>query len=594
MRAAFARRKWTPRVAALVAAIAWMVLSPSAGRADPPTVQLVPNGDKLELSRMLPAGVAFVAKLAVPKDVPVQASLSIWYSAKDCSAPKDAITVALAGDSTLGELAAELPPLQFGLSFCLRLAQRRGLSALESERAVRPSIADANVLASLRAAPVVAEALGAALTASLGQTLTQNGISLASNINPTLELQMGAVARDYLSGPASRDYLSAVAFTAAARDTTLVGAQHAVAKAAQDHQATLAGDAPRQLAGTFLLLGDAWLSPKQFWALPRAAAELEEAQAYLRALRQDPLLATQTAILDDWLSALELAKTDFATAKATRLANFTPGVIGVWDGAKILPYRAFVDGAQVSVLTGAQLRHAAVQLREHDVQHKQPLTAKLQSALVRFAGAIDRLDAAERELDAAQAAEGLAQAAAEQMLVTLVSEALRALRVEASFSSAATVREATPEAGNYASIDLGVAVALPMTKGGGDLEALWMPYIGVNLYFLGVDRDIPLSQQRGGFWRTRFALTLGFGLDEPELADRELRGFLFGKIPLIAVGARVSQYSRFSVGAMFYEWPDDSPAEDDADFGAALFVGYSLDLDLIKWIRDNSAGYGGL
>jgi hypothetical protein len=169
----------------------------------------------------------------------------------------------------------------------------------------------------------------------------------------------------------------------------------------------------------------------------------------------------------------------------------------------------------------------------------------------------------------------------------------RALRVQASFSSTAGVRESTPDPANYASIDLGVAVGLPFTKGDGDREALWMPYLGVNLYFFGVDRDIPLSQQRGGFLRNRFALTLGFGLDEPELGGRELEGFLLGKIPLIAVGARVSQYSRFSVGAMFYEWPDDNPAEDDADFGAALFLGYSLDIDLMNWIKKNAAGYGG-
>lgn len=574
---------------------------------------------------MLPAGTAFQAKLVVPKGIPVHATLSLWHAGQcpsfaplslappseeprsfipslpsstsldKAALPPDAITLAMVGDSvSTGELVAEVPPLQFGLAYCLRLEQRRGLTELESNRAVRPTVADPTLSDLLRTSPVIADALGRELAKVLRKTLTQNGIKLADGLDPSLEDQMSAVARDYLSGAASQDYLAAVVAVAAARDTTLKGAQQAITQLAQSHKATIDNDKPRQVAASFLLIGDTWFSPKQFWASARAPGEIVEAQAYLRALRQDARLSTQTAILDEWISALELAKTDFAAAKAVQLKAFTPGVIGVWDGAKILSYDAFVDGAQVALLDGALLRRAAVHLREHDVQHKQRLSVKLQGALVRLAGAIDRLAAADKELEEAQAREVTTKAAAQQALVTLVSEALQALRVQASFASAAGVRESTPQAANYASVDLGVAVGMPFTKDNEDLEALWMPYLGVNLYFFGVDRNIPLSRQRGGFWRTRFALTLGFGLDEPKLAGRELEGFLFGKIPLIAVGARVSQYSRVSVGAMFYEWPDDSPAEDDSDFGGALFLGYSLDLDLVKWIRGEASGYGGL
>lgn len=395
-----------------------LIASALAGEAGaaPPIVTIVPAGGAIELSRALPAGVAFEARLAVEKDVRAQGSIAFW-AAEDRAChqppPPGSGRLALAGDPTGGVLAAELPPLQFGVSYCLQVTLRRGLTTLEAERAARAAV---SLAAPVVRGPQQAGAIAAELGARLHPVLVENGVEGAARA--AIDRLMIAVARDFVLGAASRELAAAQAALAVARPAELVAADERVTAA---------------------------------------------------------------------------------------------------------------------------------------------------------------------------------QTAADEALVGLVRDALRDLRVEVAYTSQdLRVQESTPQPTNYASIDLGVAVALPFTSPAGDAEPLWMPYLGLNLYFCGVDRSFPLAAQRGGFWRTRFALTVGMSLDEPTLRGRDVRGFLFGKIPFIAAGFRVTQYTRVSLGLMAYEWPDDSPAVDDPDFGGAAFVGYSLDLDLIKWLRGNAAGYGGL
>jgi hypothetical protein len=117
-----------------------------------------------------------------------------------------------------------------------------------------------------------------------------------------------------------------------------------------------------------------------------------------------------------------------------------------------------------------------------------------------------------------------------------------------------------------------------------------MPYIGLNLYFIQVDRTIPVDELTGTAWqqfRQRFALTIGTTLTAPGLNGRTVNKPLgVGNYPLVAIGVRMTPYVRAAGGVVVYDLADKNPASAGHSLRPAPFVALSLDADIVKLFTD--------
>jgi len=151
----------------------------------------------------------------------------------------------------------------------------------------------------------------------------------------------------------------------------------------------------------------------------------------------------------------------------------------------------------------------------------------------------------------------------------------------------------TPTPKNYASVDVGVLAAAPFRGG---VDPWIIPYVGLNLYFGSVDRDIPFDAMVGNSWqrlRQRISLTLGTTLTKPSVANRRTEGVFLGSYPLVSLGFRTTHYTRMGIGALFYRLGDVNPASTDLTLRAAPFISFSLDLDIYSAYTKTFPGPGG-
>lgn len=137
----------------------------------------------------------------------------------------------------------------------------------------------------------------------------------------------------------------------------------------------------------------------------------------------------------------------------------------------------------------------------------------------------------------------------------------------------------TATAANYAAIDTGIVAAFPLPYAGGNGNPWALPYVGLNLYLVPVDRTIPLSELVDQPLQ-RISLTIGRTLSSPTLTNRTVTDFGFG-YPVVAGGYRLGQFVRATVGAVFYKVSDPNPTSANTTFGVAPFAGMALDGDVI-------------
>ncbi|HEX3765532.1 MAG TPA: hypothetical protein VHW23_42845 [Kofleriaceae bacterium] len=181
-------------------------------------------------------------------------------------------------------------------------------------------------------------------------------------------------------------------------------------------------------------------------------------------------------------------------------------------------------------------------------------------------------------------------AKAEQELLNQLSVIMKA--VMADVDPRATARTisttplagegATPDKGNYASPDFGVAFAFP--RAGGDTHFWTLPYFGLNLYATAVDRKIAFSNLAGsGLERAeqRISLTIGLTLTNPSLPGYSISGPLANRYPVAALGVRLSHFTRATAGIVMYQAASQSPLDASMSFRVAFFAGLSLDADVI-------------
>jgi hypothetical protein len=191
---------------------------------------------------------------------------------------------------------------------------------------------------------------------------------------------------------------------------------------------------------------------------------------------------------------------------------------------------------------------------------------------------------AAQNVSAAQANLSIARAA----LLASLSAGLQSLRLEVG-DATPSIRVDTragegtlPDAGNYVSLDTGVALAYPAVGGGRD--AWVFPYVGINLYAVPVERKVPLESLVGGALQ-RLSLTVGFTLTAPPISGRGVQSVIFDRYPMVALGVRIATYVRFTIGSAFYKLNSRDPASTQVVFGAAPFIGLSLDADLVSIVK---------
>jgi hypothetical protein len=149
-------------------------------------------------------------------------------------------------------------------------------------------------------------------------------------------------------------------------------------------------------------------------------------------------------------------------------------------------------------------------------------------------------------------------------------------------------RVETPNTANYASIDLGVLVAAPFRGG---VDPWVVPYLGANIYFGSVDRNIPFDAMAGNAYqrfRQRISLTIGATFTVPTVPGRRTESVFLSTYPLVALGFRATHFTRVGIGCLFYRLGDANPASSDTSLRVAPFLSFSMDIDLVSGIKGQS------
>jgi hypothetical protein len=137
----------------------------------------------------------------------------------------------------------------------------------------------------------------------------------------------------------------------------------------------------------------------------------------------------------------------------------------------------------------------------------------------------------------------------------------------------------TERATAYISADVGAV--LPRFSTGNWGASL---FVGVNLSFRPVDKDISLSED-GGFGK-RFSLVAGLTVTEFRDNDRSVSGIAGGAGALLGVGYRVSDYLRVGAGGVLFRQKHPNPAIDSQSLRVAPYLALSVDADVVGLIRE--------
>jgi hypothetical protein len=145
----------------------------------------------------------------------------------------------------------------------------------------------------------------------------------------------------------------------------------------------------------------------------------------------------------------------------------------------------------------------------------------------------------------------------------------------------------TAQAASFASADVGVLLAFP--SGGTSQEPWVLPYVGLNLYATPVDRTIDFDELTGdGLERLlqRVSLTAGVTLANPGIPGRVVKPIFLDLHPTLALGFRMTQFTRLTGGAVFYGLADKNPVSAAVSVEAAPYLGVSLDADIYYLVND--------
>ena len=136
---------------------------------------------------------------------------------------------------------------------------------------------------------------------------------------------------------------------------------------------------------------------------------------------------------------------------------------------------------------------------------------------------------------------------------------------------------------SFVTAEFGVAPIFFAQRRNPRVRVDFITFFGVNFYAQPLDINRPLE----GFdvWR-RLSLTLGINMTPPvRQSELGIKGAVGSQLGLIGAGFRVTEFLRLSAGSAFYSQENPNPLVDDPSTKAALYLGLSLDINVIDTIR---------
>ncbi len=129
--------------------------------------------------------------------------------------------------------------------------------------------------------------------------------------------------------------------------------------------------------------------------------------------------------------------------------------------------------------------------------------------------------------------------------------------------------------GYYVSADLGFVYLPDIAEG--------VPYMGTNIYFRPVNKNVPLSQ-KSSFGR-RFAITVGVTLDSIADDQGTRKDFTGQQSLVVGAGYRFTESLRFGLGAVVFVKQDPNPLVDDETTGVTPYISVSFDWNVAKTFK---------
>ncbi|MCB9761460.1 MAG: hypothetical protein H6739_16575 [Alphaproteobacteria bacterium] len=541
-----------------------------------------------------PAGEEFFLDVPVSQDTEATAELVIWPRERaDCPSdpPSGARQIQRLGmsvttDAGVRVLRGRVAPLQVGLDYCFSLRPR---VTLDGERL--------ETLSALVAEDLIAEVPlpgdrcytlddEARFEAALTDALDRMRAPVADP-----EAVRGAAAEILVryaagEGPDACGELLRYATLARVR-ARIVSEQRAAA--AEAHANLSALPLPPAFASPLVWADERAIEIARLITLSPSPATLSEVRGQLRTCtgQNAGACADWAASLDSVL-ALPESQQAAALSQLGRDPHRAPGTLNVYADGRLFGLDVVRDSLEVDPQgVIAQLGALSGQVR--------PQTADTLTRWVRTLEAVDELrDGLNRAAADLDAADGAARGARVRM-AEAVRDAVRAPAVRQRLVVAMgpinlgvhAGSERTRDAKNFATIEAGVAAAVPLVD---DKNSAWLaPYVGMRLYSTPVDRDIPLRDLAGtpmDRLRQRASVTVGFVPGDGPDIEGYVTQPAFGSVyPVIAGGWRFTHFSAVSAGAIGFRVEDPNPASAATQLMWAGFVGLSLDIDLVYLIR---------
>jgi hypothetical protein len=108
-------------------------------------------------------------------------------------------------------------------------------------------------------------------------------------------------------------------------------------------------------------------------------------------------------------------------------------------------------------------------------------------------------------------------------------------------------------------------------------------FVGVNLYFAALDKDIPLGTDLA--FRRRFSIVAGYTINDLNSPSGTGRGALGGKGALLGASLRVTDYLQMGAGAALVRQASANPLVASPRLRTAPYASLSIDIDVVDIVK---------
>lgn len=163
-----------------------------------------------------------------------------------------------------------------------------------------------------------------------------------------------------------------------------------------------------------------------------------------------------------------------------------------------------------------------------------------------------------------------------------ITEQIVSQVVEQRASFAATIGTtyfsgAAENARTYLSFDAGYGTNMALQK--------WFPYLGINIYFRPIKREIPLKHYKGrDIICSRVSALVGLTANSIE-SEPKSKGLIGNKAILLGGGVRVLPWLKFNYARMIYYNIPDNPLVNRRYLASDHFISASIDIDIVETFK---------